>query len=71
MSAERKQLLAELERVLRTADPTVKGLTLRSIPGYGDVIMIEFQNGYTRAVNVTGNSALATIVDVANKCLYG
>ena len=70
MTVEREQLLADLERVLRTAEPTIKTLTLLSPHLFhDDVIIIEFQNGYTKTVNITGNSALATIVDVANSCL--
>ena len=69
---DKAAFLAALERLIRMADPSVKGLRLVCSENLErELLLIEFQGGYKRVIEITGNSPLATILDVTTKCLYG
>ena len=69
---DKAEFLTALESLIRMADPSVKGLRLVCSENLErGLVLIEFQGGYKRVIEITGNSPLATIVDIAEKCLYG
>jgi hypothetical protein len=59
--------LHNLEKALHVADIGVKDLRLVN----PDTVQITYENGYTKAVNIGGDSILAMIVDVLNAARRG
>lgn len=62
----KKEFVTQLEKLLRMTRVGVERLILDE-PAHADYITIIYGNGNTQKVNVTGDSGIGIILDVAEK----